>query len=259
MFIRSLSQSQYLSILSTDRLVEVMNRLKTSDQNQNIDLDIAAVVAREANVEAVLVGNITMEGDSLKIGVKLKEPNEGKILREESVEGPGLEKILTMVDELTSRIRQDLQLTLDMNEPIKPLSELATNSLEAWRFYTNGVDLMNQFLYQDAIQQFEKSVELDSMFLSAYLKLREGYILEQIPDKARVTYNKIMSLKPYASEDELIEIELIEARRNNDVKKMMTLYEKLLLLVSGVAFVGVLWLWFNNWGHPKDNNSSHHA
>ena len=39
----------------------------------------------------------------------------------------------------------------------------------------------------------------------------------------------------------------------------MTLYEKLLLLVSGVAFVGVIWLWLTNWGHSKDNNSTHNA
>jgi TolB-like protein len=89
MFIRALSQSRSLSVLSTERLHEILDRISKGDAPKSIDLDMAAIVAQEANVEAILVGNITKSGDELKINVKLKLPNQGLVLREESVEGSG--------------------------------------------------------------------------------------------------------------------------------------------------------------------------
>ena len=56
MIIRALSQSSYLSILSTDRLLEILERVGATKTPQDIDLDMAAVVGKEANVEAVILG-----------------------------------------------------------------------------------------------------------------------------------------------------------------------------------------------------------
>jgi len=225
MFIRALSQSRYLSILSTDRLIEILNRVSNEHAIENSNLKLASLVAREANVEAILVGNISKDGDLLKINVQLKEPFQGRVLKEESIKGRGMEKILQMVDDLSQKIRQDLQVTLDQAEPGKSLSEITTNSLEAWRHYTNGIDLVNKFLIRDAIEQFQKAVELDSMFLSAYLRLWGLTLNEKMVVEADQIYQKVLSLKDRATKQEQFEIELIQARRKDDIKKLFELHK----------------------------------
>ena len=225
MFIRALSQSRYLSILSTDRLIEILNRVSNEHAIENSNLKLASLVAREANVEAILVGNISKDGDLLKINVQLKEPFQGRVLKEESIKGRGMEKILQMVDDLSQKIRQDLQVTLDQAEPGKSLSEITTNSLEAWRHYTNGIDFVNKFLIRDAIEQFQKAVELDSMFLSAYLRLWGLTLNEKMVVETDQVYQKVLSLKDRATKQEQFEIELIQARRKDDIKKLFELHK----------------------------------
>ena len=157
MFIRALSQSSSLSVISTDRLIEIINRLGENPDLQDIDMDMAAVVAKEANVEAILVGRITKNNDALKISVKLQEPNKGMIIKEESVEGPGLEKIFSMVDQLSQQIKSDLDIALEKDDSEKSIADLSTNSLEAWRHYMAGVEFGNKMMHVDAIKEFEKA------------------------------------------------------------------------------------------------------
>lgn len=71
MLIRSLSQSSSPSVLSTDRIFEILNQVKQASATQSLDFDLAAIVAKEANVEAVLAGNISRHGDSLQINVRV--------------------------------------------------------------------------------------------------------------------------------------------------------------------------------------------
>ena len=90
MFIRTLSQSQRISVLSTDRLYELTERLGGDTLAGEIDMDMAAVFAQRADVEAYLTGNISKSGDSLRISVQLHESVNGRVIREASAEGPGL-------------------------------------------------------------------------------------------------------------------------------------------------------------------------
>ena len=226
MLIRALSQSHSLSVLSTERLFEILDRLGRASSANNIDVDLAAIVAREANVETVLTGNITKVGDSLKINVRVHEANQGKILREESVEGPGLETIFSMVDNLTNKIKNNLQLASEKAERDKGIVELSTNSLDAWRFYIAGVDFSNKLMHADAIPKLDKAIELDSTFVAAYLKLYYEYLSQKEVKQAYNIFDKIQSLKSKASQKELYQIALIEAHSNNDIKTVINVNEE---------------------------------
>ena len=227
MFIRTLSQSQRLSVLSTDRLYEVLERLGESSSQQAIDIDMAAIVAQEANVEALVSGNISKEGDSLRINVKVYEPNQGQVLKEESVEGSGLEAIFGMVDHLTQRIKGHLQLSTTDSEPSKGIADLSTNSLEAWRHYTSGVDFFNKYLFPDAVLQFEKAIALDSTFVMPHLRLIEGYTHVGNIDERNKTYEKLQSLRDYANERESYRIDYFEATAIGDLPLRIEILQKL--------------------------------
>lgn len=224
MFIRALSQSPSLSVLSTERLHEILER--TPSTPKNIDLDLAAVVAKEANVEAIVVGNITKNGDELQINVKLKEPNQGLVLKEESVEGPGLEKILAMVDQLTEKIKTDLNLSLAMAEGSKGIAELSTNSLEAWRYYIDAVENLNKLYYKDAIVQLNQAIAVDSNFVSAYLRLAGCYSQEGMLNEAFKVFETLEKLQAHATEQDRYHITLLQATLRGDLEAAMAAHQQ---------------------------------
>ena len=226
MLIRALSQSSNLSILSTDRLIEILDRVGATKTSQDIDLDLAALVGREANVEAVLIGQIKKKGGVFSINVKLQEPSQGFVLREESVEGKGIDAIFSMVDELTSKVKNDLQLAFEKAEAIRGISDITTNNLDAWREFSIGKDLVDKYLSNDAVVHFEKAVELDSSFAAAILRLYPMYLKAGNSDKAQQLFQKLMEIKPNCTKKEQFEIELLAASVNNDDLKFLETLEQ---------------------------------
>jgi tetratricopeptide (TPR) repeat protein len=224
MIIRALSQSSYLSILSTERLVEILDRVGATKTSQDIDLDMAALVGKEANVEAVLVGQIKKKGGVLSINVKLQEPSQGFILKEENVEGKGIDAIFSMVDELTKKVKNDLQLTFEKAEAIRGISDITTNNLDAWREFTIGKDFVDKFLSNDAIPHYEQAVALDSNFAAAILGLYPLYRKTEKTEQALRLFQKLHQLKPGCTKNEQYRIDLIEANlSNDDLKYLQTL------------------------------------
>jgi tetratricopeptide (TPR) repeat protein len=222
MIIRSLSQSQYLSVLSTDRIYEILERVGQSAPPGQFNMDMAAIVAKEANAEALLTGNITRNGDSLKINVRVHEPEKGAVLQEESVEGPGLENIFSMVDHLTQRIKDDLQISVPENESSQSIAELSTHSLEAWQQYTTGVDLYNKYLLSDAVPYYERAVSIDPDFVSAYIDLIILYSSAGDIDKAYPIFIKLQTLHEKATLQERYQIDCIGARLRNDPTSLLS-------------------------------------
>ena len=182
---------------------------------------MAALIAREANVEVLLTGSITKSGDSLMLNVTLHEPQQGMVIKEEAIEGRGLENLFEMVDNLTTRIKDDLLLTLDQEPPAKGIAELSSNSLEAWQCYTAGIEARNKFLNADAIAELTKAIEYDSTFIAAYLGLALVYTSVAQPENARQEFLKAKSLKDKATPPEMFQIDWFEALFNNDLQKML--------------------------------------
>lgn len=226
MLIRSLSQSSSLSVLSTDRIFEILNQVGQSSSTQLLDFDLAAVVAKEANVEAVLTGNIYRHGDSLQISVSVHDPNRGNILKEESVEGVGMEAIFSMVDDLTQKIKNTLVASLEKQEPTKGIADLSTNSLEAWRYYTAGVDLIQKAMFNDGIEQLEKAVEADPAFADAYYYLCLHLFGRGERQKAYQYFNKLQALRSTATPKQQYQIDRLAGMATGDVRKTIDASKK---------------------------------
>jgi len=238
MLIRALSQSRSLSVLSAERVFEILERIGKSSSLQNIDMEIAALVGKEARVETILLGQIAKGGMGLKINVQLLEPHGGNILKQETVEGHGLENIFNMVDELTQKIKSDLQLSFEKTETSQSIAKITTESLEAWQLYTNGVDFRNKLLVDEAILQFEKAIQLDSSFVSASLDLCTLYLNRDENKKVNLLLKRLLKLREEATPQEKYQIDLLKARFNNDA----------------LAYVSKLQEWVQEYPEDRDAN-----
>ncbi|MCI0515672.1 tetratricopeptide repeat protein [candidate division KSB1 bacterium] len=225
MLIRTLGQAPSISVLSTERLVEVLQRLGMSKTPAQLDLNLAAVIAHEANVEAILVGSITKSRAGFKITVKLHEPIQGQVIKEASVEGNGLEKLFSMVDQLTEQIKIDLNISLTESTQAS-LAELSTRSLDAWRYFTAGMAYKLQLLYSQAITEFEQAIKSDSNFVAAYLELSRLYLVQKEPEKVNPIYRKLSTLTGKVTPLEQYRIKFLRAQLDHDLPAMIALNQK---------------------------------
>jgi eukaryotic-like serine/threonine-protein kinase len=185
MMVTDLSQSASFEVLGTDRLVQILEELKRED-DRVVSADVVQQIAKRAGVGYVLMGSYVRSGGTIRINARLQEALTGRIVTAERVEGPGESSLFAMVDELTRRF---VSTMTELGGPsagslLKPpgeassdagldrgLTEVTTSSIEAYRYYAEGINFHERGLPSQAAPLLEKAVEIDPNFAMAYAKL----------------------------------------------------------------------------------------
>lgn len=218
-----LSQSPYLNVISESQFIEVALNMGKSDEDLN-DLLVELLVAENMNANILLTGNISKKNKLVIIEVKVVDVNTGVELTEERVEGEGLEKIFSMVAELSQRLRQFLREKGDSQQYASILSEM-THSLDAFRCYSKALENQEKYLHVAAEECLKEALEFDSTFASAYVQL----LGVQTALKKSVNYKKLIDKsKKYAHKLSFVDkvrLELIESELKGDTFKMITILE----------------------------------
>ena len=123
--------------LSSQRIHEILKELGQENVDA-IDKSLMAEVARRSGAGAVVVGSIYKAGDDIRIDVQLQDIESGRLLGAESVRGAD---VFALVDDLTHRIRSRLEMG---DKPSgRPLAEVTTESLQAYRLYQEHLRYQN--------------------------------------------------------------------------------------------------------------------
>ena len=200
MLVTDLSQSPDVEVLGSDRLVQILGDMKHLDDKQ-ISFETVQELAKRAGVKSVILGSYVKAGDTIRINVKLQEAGTGRIVSSERVEAASESSLFTTVDELTRRIKNrflpsspDLSKTLvssrrpvETSTPLsieRDLKDVSTSSIEAYRYYVEGIDLHNRARDLEAVPLLEKAIKADPTFAMALTKLaiiegNNGHSLER--------------------------------------------------------------------------------
>jgi serine/threonine protein kinase len=171
MLVTDLSQSPGLQVLSTDRLYQILKEMNRLDERVT-SLEVVDEVAERAGAGTILLGSFMKAGDSIRINLRIQEAGSGRILTSERVEGVGESSLFPMVDDLTRRVKEKLDVaTTATSEIDRGLQEVTTSSVEAYRFYAEGLILHFQLKERESIPLFEKAVEVDPSFAMALARL----------------------------------------------------------------------------------------
>ena len=165
MLLTGLAQTRGLDIVSAQRLHEAI-RQTGRDSLASLDQSQIADVARRAGAGAVVVGSIVKAGSEIRIDAQLEDLSSGRVLAADSVRGTDL---FALVDQLAARIRDGVGLR--DAAPIRHVADVSTSSLEAYRFYSEGLTAYNNTRSLDARSLFEKAVAIDPTFAQAYFHL----------------------------------------------------------------------------------------
>ena len=163
----NLSQWNDLNVVDHERLHDLFTQhgLKVGD---DIGLDMARRLAREAGVWTVVLGDFTPAGDSLHLVARVYDVASGKrvdVARADDRSGPDVRPLF---DQLAAKL---LDLSGAPNEIRIGLARSTTNSLEAFRRYLRGVDQLNRWDLVSAQRDLERAIAIDTTFGLAYYKL----------------------------------------------------------------------------------------
>ena len=185
MMVTDLSQSPNVEVLSTDRLVQILESMQRLD-DKVISFETVQELARRAGVETVLVGSYVKAGDVIRINTKLQDAATGRIISSERVDAPNEAALFPSVDDLTRRIKARfissggnpltglLRSPAAADAPIildRDLKDVTTSSVEAYRYYADAIDLHYRARYAQALPLMQKAVEIDPNFALAHAKL----------------------------------------------------------------------------------------
>lgn len=166
-----LSESEYVNVMSSQRLYDILKQLGREGQKK-LDREVASEVARKAKCKLMLMGAILQTEPNLVVTSQLIDVKTGTTVASQRVEGKSGQAVFAVVDSLTAEIKNDLSLPAGAaRERDRPVADVTTSSQEAYRYYLEGMELENKYLFTDAAERYSKAVELDSTFAMALCRL----------------------------------------------------------------------------------------
>jgi tetratricopeptide (TPR) repeat protein len=224
LLITGLSESQYLNVVSSQRLYDIL-KLLGKEGVKVIDKNDASQVATKAGAKWMLLGSILQVEPQVILTSQLVEVESGRVLSSERITGEPGEKIFSMVDKLTVEVKKDLSLPAQAQKEETPkVADVTTHSTEAYRYYLEGVDYFYKVYMVEAEKNFRKALELDSTFAMAYYWLA----LIKTGEEQKALIAKAVKYSDKVSQKEKYYIKCLEAGISGDQTQEIKALEKII-------------------------------
>jgi len=163
----NMSQWKDMTVVDHERVHDLLARhgLKVGD---DIGLDMARRLAREAGVWTVVLGDFSQVGDSLHLTARVFDVATGQREDVAEVAAPASADPRPSFDQLASKL---LDISGAPGGVQADLAAATTPSLEAYQAYLSGLDRLNRWELGAAQRNFQRAVAIDTTFGLAYYKL----------------------------------------------------------------------------------------
>jgi adenylate cyclase len=149
----------------------------SSDQYRNTKKSIT-IIGNELNVNYLVEGSVSHEGNNIKIWVQLIDAKDDKHLwSDEYLREMTIKQIFSLQSEIASAIASELEAVITPQEK-RLIESVPTDNLEAYRLYMVGNFFMSQWgevNFRKAIDNYKQAIALDSSFAEAYANLASAY------------------------------------------------------------------------------------
>ncbi len=173
--ITDLSQSKYVRVLSTDQLLSILRKLGLLEARSYASEDLRRV-ADLGGVKNILLGSMSKAGEAFRIDYTLQDIQKGESLGSDRVEGTGEGSIFSMVDELTRKVKANLQLTKEqIAGDVDVFAGVTTSSPQAYAYMSQAYRYSYQGEFRKSIELLEQATALDPKFAAAYYLLAHTY------------------------------------------------------------------------------------
>ena len=217
LLITNLEQSEYLSVMTWERMHDLLKTLGKEDVGI-VDKDLGFELCRMDDIEAIILGSITKAGNTFATDVKVLDVETKEFLQSASSRGEGIASILErQIDELSMDIFRGIGISEEEIAVAQPrITEVTTSSMDAYNYFLRGRTDLEKRYYDDARRFLEKAVVLDSTFASAYLYLAWAYGKLRDSKAMKKAYEKAKTFSQESTEKERL---YIEAAYATDIDK----------------------------------------
>ncbi len=208
LLITSLEQTGGLYVMTWERMNDLLAQIGKKDM-EDIDRDLGFRLCRMEGIETIILGSFVKMGNMYATDVKVLDVENKKLLKSAGSRGEGPDSILkTQIDELSDQIFEWIAAAKPQIEPLEiEVADVTTSSMEAYKYFMSGVENFQRFYYEDARQDFEKAVEIDPNFATAYFYLSSAYDTLASTEARDRAIEKAKSLSQKATDKERLFIE----------------------------------------------------
>ncbi|MEO7149547.1 MAG: tetratricopeptide repeat protein [Rhodanobacteraceae bacterium] len=210
------AQNEYFSDGISEEILNLLTKLpqlKVASRTSSFafkgkDINIP-MVARELGVSTVLEGSVRRADEHVRITAQLIETESDSHLWSETYDRE-MKDVFAIQDDIARSIAEALKVALGPKER-RALQNVATADAQAYDFYLKGRKYLYAFTRRDfhnAINMFERAIELDPRYALAYAGKADGYSMlyrygEATPENLRVaeeTSRQAIELDPDSAE-----------------------------------------------------------
>jgi eukaryotic-like serine/threonine-protein kinase len=170
-----LEQSPFLNIFAEERVRQAL-RFMARSPDERITREIAKEICERQGIKAMLTGSIAPLGSHYVINLEATNAHTGDVIARQQVETESKEQVLQTLGKAAAQLREKLGESLASIQKFDaPIEQATTASLEALKAYSLGRGQSLGAKHREAIPFYERAVELDANFASAYTELAVAY------------------------------------------------------------------------------------
>ena len=219
-------QSSSLYPVSSDRLQQIVSQVSFSPSAE-LDADALHRIAQFTGANLLVWGQYTKDGDRIHIDAKIEDLKKKRVTPLKA-DAAGDSTLLATVDQLADSLRGSLGLAPKAVQEMKAAAFRPTsNSIEAIRDYTAGMQLLRQRNQTEAAKQFLAATKADPSFALAYSRLGRTYSELGNEPLAEQAASTAMSLSGTLTPVEKYMIQAANGEVQNNYSRALDAYAKL--------------------------------
>jgi DNA-binding winged helix-turn-helix (wHTH) protein/tetratricopeptide (TPR) repeat protein len=190
-----LTESPFLSLFPEANVRETL-RMMRHDPNERVTQELGIEICKRQGLKALVVPEIAAVGNTYLITLEAIDARKQKIVARRQEVAETKDKVVAALGKAGSQLRRQLGESLSSLEKFNtPLDLATTSSLDALLAYRAGQNLYRSGKRRESIPFFERAVDLDPQFCSAYNMLGSAYHSIDDGQGSRENFAKAFELK----------------------------------------------------------------
>ena len=219
-----MGESVSLRTVPSDRINQVLHDLRI-DQETTVDPNMLRQVADFTTSNRIIWGQYVKLGDEIRIDATLRDLKQQRnfTLKADAANEKELPKV---VQQLAESVEKNLALPSEtIKELQSKLLKPSSHSVQALRFYNEGVQSLKEAKFAEAQKSFQAATQQDGNFALAYAKLGQAYANLGYANEGEQATRKAVELSESLPAPEKYLVAAIHYQTSNESQKAIDAYE----------------------------------
>jgi tetratricopeptide (TPR) repeat protein/DNA-binding winged helix-turn-helix (wHTH) protein/TolB-like protein len=222
MILTDLAHTGKWNVLSRERIHALLDDRAAPDRTS---LKTMLEAARSVHACDFIVGTVSMSGQQIVIRVETRDSKDGHLVATDSASLNDHREIVADADLLSTDISRHLGFSSDASPP---LGKVMTGNVDAYRYYSLGVEKAEQFQNSQAIDLFQKAIAYDPKFAMAYARIGYEYAAQEFkPQEARPYLEHALHLSEQLPPMNRLYIEAWSAMARSDSQAAISILQQI--------------------------------